>query len=80
MSLISGRAADAHANGDCWPSQCPACGIEDDQAEPLSGTYGHCTGCGAIEANLVKPTGSRDLSGIGEHHAYPTGYGCEHCA
>lgn len=42
--------------------------------------YGMCTACGAVEAELVKPTGTRDLSAIGEHHAYPTGYGCEHCS
>jgi hypothetical protein len=50
------------------------------EREVLSGTYGACTGCGAIEANLVKPTGTRDLSRIGESEAYPTGYGCEFCA
>jgi hypothetical protein len=77
---INTYSGNAHDNGDCWPSQCPVCWAEDDQTEPLSGTYGSCSGCGAIEANLVKPTGTRDLSAIGEHHAYPTGYGCEFCA
>ncbi|GAB3776659.1 hypothetical protein FB382_004359 [Nocardioides ginsengisegetis] len=72
--------SDAHLNGDCWPSQCQICQAEEDAREPLSGVYGACAGCGAIEANLVKPTGARDLSAIGEHHAYPTGYGCEFCA
>lgn len=46
-------------------------------AEP---TYGMCTACGAVEVALVKPSGTRDLSAIGEHSAYPTGYGCEGCA
>lgn len=43
-------------------------------------TWGMCTACGAIEALLVEVTGVRDLSAIGEHHAYPTGYGCEFCS
>lgn len=43
-------------------------------------TYGMCTACGSVEVALVKVTGTRDLSGIGEHHAYPTGYGCEVCS
>jgi hypothetical protein len=42
--------------------------------------YGMCTACGAVEVALIKATGTRDLSAIGEHHAYPTGYGCEVCA
>lgn len=42
--------------------------------------YGMCTACGSIEVALVKATGTRDFSGIGEHHAYPTGYGCEVCS
>ena len=46
----------------------------------MSGIYGMCTACGAIEANLVEATGSRNLSHIGESDAYPTGYGCEFCA
>jgi hypothetical protein len=72
---------NAHTNGDCWPSQCSICIAEDELLlDPLSGVYGHCTGCGAVEANLVKPTGTKDLSAIGEHHAYPTGYGCEFCS
>lgn len=42
--------------------------------------YGACTACGAVEVKLVKATGVRDLSGIGESPAYPTSYGCEVCA
>lgn len=42
--------------------------------------YGMCTACGSIEVALVKQTGTRDFSAIGEHHAYPTGYGCEVCS
>jgi hypothetical protein len=42
--------------------------------------YGMCTHCGAVEVKLVKATGTRDLSGIGESDVYPTGYGCELCA
>lgn len=42
--------------------------------------YGLCTACGSVEVALVEATGTRDLSAIGEHHAYPTGYGCELCA
>ena len=42
--------------------------------------YGLCTGCGAVEVALVKATGMRDLSGIGESATYPTGYGCEVCS
>lgn len=71
---------DDHINGDCWPSQCSICIAEEDAREPLSGTYGQCGACGAIEANLVRVTGTRDLSAIGESDAYPIGYGCEHCA
>lgn len=41
---------------------------------------GMCTACGSVETLLIKATGTRDLSGIGEHHAYPTGYGCENCS
>lgn len=43
-------------------------------------TYGMCTGCGSVEVALVKATGTRDLSGIGESSEYPTGHGCEVCA
>ena len=43
-------------------------------------TYGMCLHCGAVEVELVKATGTRDLSDIGESDAYPTGYGCEVCA
>jgi hypothetical protein len=46
----------------------------------LQQVYGMCTACGSVEVALCKVTGVRDLSGIGEHHAYPTGYGCEVCA
>jgi hypothetical protein len=80
MMRANQSSVDAHGNGDCWPSQCAICAIEDAQLEPLSGTYGRCDSCGSIETNLVKPTGTVDLSAIGEHHAYPTGYGCELCS
>lgn len=43
-------------------------------------TYGMCTACGAVEVALNMVTGFRDLSAIGEHEKYPTGYGCEMCA
>lgn len=46
-------------------------------AEP---TYGMCIRCGSIEVALVKVIGFRDLSRIGEHHAYPVGDGCETCS
>lgn len=52
----------------------------DATATPAEPTYGMCTACGAVEVALVKPSGTRDLSAIGEHAAYPTGYGCEGCA
>jgi hypothetical protein len=42
--------------------------------------YGQCTACGAVEVELNRPTGTRDLSHIGESAAYPVGYGCELCA
>lgn len=42
--------------------------------------YGMCIRCGAVETLLNKVTGHRDLSAIGEHPAYPTGYGCELCS
>lgn len=42
--------------------------------------YGMCLACGSIEVALNKATGTRDFSSIGEHHAYPTGYGCEVCS
>jgi hypothetical protein len=48
-------------------------GLEDD-------VYGMCIHCGAVEVKLVKATGTRDLSGIGESAAYPVGFGCEVCA
>ena len=43
-------------------------------------TYGLCTACGAVEVELVKANGARDLSHTGESSTYPTGYGCECCA
>ena len=42
--------------------------------------YGMCTACGSVEVQLVRQTSTRDLSAMGEHHAYPTGYGCEMCS
>ena len=43
--------------------------------------YGMCLACRSVEVELVNgKTGTRDLSNIGEHHAYPTGYGCEVCS
>lgn len=42
--------------------------------------YGLCGACGAVEVALIKATGTRDLSHIGEASDYPTGYGCEVCA
>jgi hypothetical protein len=43
-------------------------------------SYGMCGCCGAFEVRLMKVTGTRDLSDIGESASYPTGYGCEVCA
>jgi len=75
------RQVQAHNNGDCWPDTCPCCEYEalqeEDATEP---TYGMCTACGSVEVALIKVTGTRDLSSIGEHSAYPTGYGCEVCS
>lgn len=68
------------AHGAVTGGDCARCDDELIALEPLSGVYGHCTACGAIETNLVKPTGIRDLTAIGEHPAYPTGYGCELCS
>jgi hypothetical protein len=51
-----------------------------DDMSALSGTYGRCTACGGIDVELVRPTGVRDLSDIGESAVYPTGYGCELCS
>lgn len=48
-----------------------------EQREPVYGMY---TGCGSVEVALVKPTGTRDLSHIGESPRYPTGHGCEVCS
>lgn len=42
--------------------------------------YGLCTACGSAEVALVRATGERDLSDIGESPHYPTGYGCEVCS
>lgn len=42
--------------------------------------YGMCTGCGAVEVELVEVAGTRDLSHIGESESYPVGYGCEVCS
>lgn len=47
--------------------------------ETKEAIYGLCLNCGAIEAKLDKPTGTRDFSKIGESANYPTGYGCEFC-
>lgn len=41
--------------------------------------YGMCIGCGSVEVALINPTGTRDLSDMGESDAYPVGYGCEVC-
>ncbi|AGK87875.1 hypothetical protein HAMULUS_39 [Mycobacterium phage Hamulus] len=41
--------------------------------------YGMCTACGSVEVALMQPTGSRNLSHIGESDTYPTGHGCEMC-
>ena len=42
--------------------------------------YGQCTNCGALEVELIKQTGTQDLSSIGEDPKYPYGPGCEVCA
>lgn len=47
---------------------------------PAAPSYGACTACGSVEVALVRTTGARDMSGIGESDSYPTGYGCEVCA
>ena len=41
--------------------------------------YGMCLACGSVEVRLNRATGTRDLSDMGEHPEYPTGYGCEVC-
>lgn len=42
--------------------------------------YGMCLACRSVEVELVNgQIGTRDLSHIGEHEAYPVGYGCEVC-
>lgn len=46
----------------------------------MTRTYGMCTACGAIEAELNEATSTRDFSAIGEAADYPTGYGCEFCS
>lgn len=43
-------------------------------------TYGMCLSCSSVDVALIRATGVRDLSHIGEHPSYPTGYGCEVCA
>lgn len=43
-------------------------------------TYGMCLACRSIEVALVRVTGARDFSDIGESDIYPVGYGCEVCA
>lgn len=43
-------------------------------------TCGMCLACGSVEVALIRVTGTRDLSDIGEHPEYPFGYGCEVCA
>ena len=45
-----------------------------------SQTYGMCTACGSVEVLLITPSGTRDLSHMGESDRYPVGYGCEVCA
>lgn len=41
---------------------------------------GMCLSCGAVEVQLNRVTGTRDLSSMGEHAEYPVGYGCEVCS
>ena len=53
---------------------------EQDQCLQPEQTYGMCLACGSVEVQLNEATGTRDLTHIGEHHAYPTGYGCELCS
>lgn len=57
---------------------CPATVSPDPHDD--TPTYGLCTACGSVEVALTNPTATRDLSAIGEHYAYPTGYGCEVCS
>lgn len=52
----------------------------DDLRDDLEPTFGQCTACGSVEVALVHPTGTRDLTDIGESPTYPTGHGCEVCA
>lgn len=68
------------AHGLITSGDCLRCDDELIALEPLSNIYGQCTGCGAIETNLVSVTGTKDLTAIGEHPAYPFGHGCELCA
>lgn len=49
-------------------------------SETKQPVYGLCTACRSVEVSLDTATGTRDLSGIGESAAYPTGYGCELCS
>ncbi|AIM50164.1 hypothetical protein PBI_BUZZLYSEYEAR_42 [Mycobacterium phage BuzzLyseyear] len=53
---------------------CGGCEVKSDDT-----VYGMCTACGSIEVALTQPTGSRNLSHIGESDTYPTGHGCEMC-
>ncbi len=50
MARLSGSAADAHMNGDCWPDSCAACQLEADELRwfcELHRTWqdGDCEGC-----------------------------------
>ncbi|WNM68481.1 hypothetical protein SEA_STARCEVICH_42 [Mycobacterium phage Starcevich] len=53
---------------------CGGCEVKSDDT-----VYGMCTACGSVEVALMQPTGSRNLSHIGESDTYPTGHGCEMC-
>jgi len=48
----------------------------DDNDEEV---YGLCLACGSVEVRLLKATGVRDMSAIGESSEYPCGYGCAVC-
>ena len=54
--------------------------LDESEGDKPAPTYGMCTACGAVEVELNKATGTRDLSYMGESPCYPTGYGCEVCA
>lgn len=75
--MIGHSAVNAHDNGDCDSWTCPICAWLDEQEADKCGM---CTACGSVEVLLNRATGTRDLSGIGESAAYPTGHGCELCA